>query len=123
MKRILGIEDMRGERVILDTRTFFCNDNEKVQIMVKSEGGFIDLEISFEPTKEVNTNPPIDIESIDNKTIMNFKGWNHAITYAALDPIELGRWGRYLVTFSVLNMYLNGTNHMNLQFYAEFSDE
>jgi hypothetical protein len=118
--RILGIEDMRGSYEIIDTRTFFCNDDEEVTIQFHTAPNkYKDMNIVFSPTNEKLLYPPIQIQGDDKMVRLIFKGWNHANTYAAIEPVPIGDYDGHRIYISVYNVYLMGTNRMDIQVYRK----
>ncbi len=117
---ILGIETMRGSREIIQTHTFLVNDSEEVRWRVSVFDTLLKLRLKFTPSESVRVNPPINVYSDGEDTVIEFVGWTGSMTYSIIEPVYLCTINNCIITFSVVNMHLGASNKCDFQMYRDF---
>lgn len=119
-KGVLGVEDMRGTKQILQTGTFLVNDNEPLRWRCLLHGKLVKFRFVFMPRTEIVSNPPIEIEadSAEKETVVKFIGWNASVVYHIDHPVHVTTVNNRDILLSVVCFHLGVSNMCTLQLYS-----
>jgi len=115
----------RGDKEVIYSGVAFINDKEEYKIKFRlSKNKLASLTFIFSRGTVDNSQPTINVTKSDvSKSrfykVVNFSGWDKPFAFSAIKPMKLFATATESFSFAVCNSYLNGTNMLRIEIYAE----